>query len=309
MKKNALTFLFRLLIVFFASLIITRSLVWLLPGNPIDLILAESGTSLERSALSHQLGLDRSYFDSIKNSLSAIAQGNLGFSIHSREPVVTLIQTRLLTTVTLVGSTLFIALSLSTLLGAFAARPEKTLLTRIAYRVVSIFSIIGASSSSTWVGPLLLFLLTFKLPFFAISGSFTLAAITLSIPFIGFWSRLIRDRSREAYQHPSVTVAQSRGIGEIWIMLKYVLIPISGSLIAFVMTQIGHMLSGAFITEAIFNLNGMGSLLIEAVLKRDYPVIEGTIFCTSFLCIAFTLAGEVLQRTIDPRLADVEVAR
>lgn len=304
MRHLALSLAVRLIVVFAASLIVTRSLIWMLPGDPIDLILAESGTSLDRSALAKELGLDRSYLASIGNSFKNLLHGDLGLSIHSRKPVSALVAQRLATTAQLIAIMIAIAASLSLSLGLLAARPQRTGSDRFMYRVVSIASIVGASSSSTWVGPLLLFLFTFKHPLFSVSGSLFLGAITLSIPFVGFWSRLIRDRAREAYRHPSVTVALSRGAGDFTVLVKYVFVPISGSLIAFLMTQIGHMLSGAFITEYVFNLNGAGSLLIEAVLKRDYPVIEGAILVSSFICIAFTLTGEIFQKAIDPRLLE-----
>lgn len=302
--KKAISLLLRLSLVFVVAVFVTRSLVWLLPGNPIDLILAESGTTLQREELSAAMGIQNGYWASMLHSFKSLAHFDLGISIHSREAVSEIVARKLSVTAKLVACTTLFATALSLALGLAAAMPGNSLVKRVSFRLVSLASIIGASSSSTWLGPLLLILFALKWPIFQLTGSFALAMLVLSVPFIGFWSRLIRDRSRESYRHPSVTVALSRGTSEFSVLIKYVLAPISGSLIAFLMTQIGHLLSGAFITEYVFSLNGMGSLLIESVLKRDYPVIEGAILFSSMICIVFTIFGELLQKTLDPRIEE-----
>ena len=138
-----------------------------------------------------------------------------------------------------------------------------------------------------------------KIPLFPIAstergtwGDFLLPAITLSLVFAGLWSRLIRERMKESLFLGSARGARARGLSETRVMLKYGLAPVAGPLLAYLGSQAGALLGGTLITETIFNLRGMGTLLVESVLSRDYPVFEAAAFWVALFALAGTYLGD-----------------
>ena len=136
------------------------------------------------------------------------------------------------------------------------------------------------------------------------SRRLSLTRATLALVFSGLWCRLIRSRVRETLQFGAAQGARARGIPEWKVTLKYGLAPASGALLAFLGTQAGGLLAGAFVVETIFDWPGMGSLLIESVLRRDYPVVEGAVFLAAFASLAGSALGDWLQASLDPRSRD-----
>ena len=108
---------------------------------------------------------------------------------------------------------------------------------------------------------------------------------------------------RETLTLGAATGARARGLAEPRVLLKYGLAPASGALLAYLGTQFGSLLAGAFVTEVLFNWRGLGSMLIEAVLKRDYPIVEAGTFVAASASFAGTLLGDWAQQVVDPRLS------
>ncbi len=106
---------------------------------------------------------------------------------------------------------------------------------------------------------------------------------------------------REVLENGSAQGARARGLPEWKILVKYGLAPASGSMIAYLGTQTGALLAGTFVTETIFNWPGMGTLMVDAVLIRDYPIVEITAFVTASFCVCGTLLGDLLRLRVDPR--------
>jgi ABC-type dipeptide/oligopeptide/nickel transport system permease component len=124
------------------------------------------------------------------------------------------------------------------------------------------------------------------------------------LAFSGLWSRLIRSRLQETLGAPATIAARARGLSERRIVIKYGLAPAAGALLAYLGTQFGALLGGAFVTEVLFGWRGMGSLLVEGVLKRDYPVVEAAVFATAAASLLGNILGDRLQTWFDPRLRD-----
>jgi peptide/nickel transport system permease protein len=101
---------------------------------------------------------------------------------------------------------------------------------------------------------------------------------------------------------PRVAFARALGHSEWTVVWKFGLLPVSGALLAYLGTQIGVLLTGAFVSETLFQWPGMGTLLIESILKRDYPLVEATVFCTASFILIGVWIGDALQRGVDPRL-------
>lgn len=279
----------------------SRALVRLLPGDPIETLAIETGTQIPIEALRAEFGLDRPFLAALSHDLRRAFEGDFGRSLISREPVGPVVAQRFLKTAQLAGSALFLSLLISLFLGLGAAGNQG----RLGLACDRACTFLGAASASlpiAWTGPLLMYLLAVQLPLVPISGHWALPTLTLALTFSGLWSRLIRERVRETLESGAAPGARARGLTEWRVTWKYGLIPSVGSLLAYLGTQVGVLLSGAFITETIFDWPGMGALLVNAVLSRDYPVVEAAVFVGATCSLLGTAIGDWAQSWVDPRL-------
>ncbi|MCM2276601.1 MAG: ABC transporter permease [Oligoflexia bacterium] len=293
LAARALNTLLLLGLIFIGS----RAMVRALPGDPLETLIAESGTSIPAAELRRELKLDRPFLPALAADLRDFTRGDLGVSLFSKKPVAPLLATRFLKTLALTMLAFALAALLSLPLGLSSAmRPGSKI-----DRFCSAFGGISAALPMPWLGPLLLLAFSVWLPLFPAGGHVALPALALAIAVSGLWARLIRERVRETLLRGAAPGARARGVPEWKVALKYGLAPASGSLAAYLGTQVGGMLAGAFVVEAIFDWKGLGSLLVEAVLRRDYPVIEGGIFVAASCSLVGTLLGDWLQGAIDPK--------
>ena len=279
----------------------SRALVRFLPGDPIETLLAETGTLIPAEALKHDLGLDEPFFSALGHDLRKAAHGDFGRSLLSREPVSAIVADRFVRTALLTTTALLLSLVLSLTLG-LAAAGAPGLLGIAADRLCTALGAASAALPIAWTGPLLMYLLAVKLPLVPVSGNLILPALTLGLTFTGLWCRMIRERVRETLRFGSARGARARGLDEWRIVWKHGLIPSAGALLAYLGTQAGALMSGAFISETIFDWPGMGSLLVTSVLSRDYPVVEAAVFLGATISLLGTVFGDWAQTRIDPRL-------
>lgn len=291
-----LTLLFLLALIFTA----TRAMVRALPGDPLETLIAESGTSISSDSLRHDLRLDRPFWEALRLDFQDLTRGKLGTSLISRRPVAPLVATRFLKTLNLVLVALALNLCFSVFIGVLAAAKRGGWMDRFC----TLHGAFNAALPIPWIGPIFLVLFSVWIPLFPSGEHWALPAITLALSFSGLWSRLIRERVRETLERGASQGARARGVPEWKVFLKYGLVPASGSLVAFLGTQFGNLMAGTFVIEMIFNWHGMGSLLIEAVLKRDYPVVEAGTFIAASCSLMGTWLGDLAQNLIDPRTSE-----
>ena len=293
MKKlgRTLSMILILLLAFAAS----RGLVRTLPGDPLETILAETGTSIPAELIRAEMGLDRPFFPALVSDVKKAFQGDLGHSLISREPVGTMVAAAFLRTVLLTCVAIALGLAISLAIGLPASFGGKL------DGFCSLYGSVTAALPTPWIGPLLAYMLGVAVPIFSLGGSIWLPAFTIALGFSGFWSRLIRERVRENLLFGPAACARSRGLPEWKIALKYGLAPVSGAMLGYLGTQAGALLAGTFVTELVFDWPGMGTLLVESVLRRDYPVVEASVFMTATGALFGTLVGDWAQSTVDPR--------
>ena len=286
-------------IIFLAALIFaaTKSLIRALPGDPLETMMAETGTSIPPEVLRAQLGLDEPLPHAVVRDLGRALHGDFGVSLITGQPIAPILWRRLGKTAILALMTLLISLASSLTVAALAVRGSG-MICRAANRFCDVHAAIAAALPTAWIGPALMVVFCVWIPLFPIGDSWILPAITLSISFTGFWSLLLRDRIRDTLQLGFANPARARGIPEWKVILKYGLAPASGALLAYLGTQTGALLGGVFITEYIFDWKGMGMLLIEAVLKRDYPIVEAAAFFTAFFSLLGTALGDWAQSAL-----------
>ncbi|MCM2323542.1 MAG: ABC transporter permease [Oligoflexia bacterium] len=296
--SRTLTTVLLLATIFVAS----RAMVRALPGDPLETLVAESGTTIPIEELRRELSLDRPFLPALAEDVRRFSQGDFGTSLFSKKPVAPLLARSFNKTLQLALFALVLATLLAVPLGLLAAATPGGK----ADRACSWYGGLSAALPMPWLGPLLLVAFAVWLPIFPAGGHIALPALALAITVSGLWARLIRERVRETLQRGAAPGARARGVPEWRVLVKYGLAPASGSLLAYFGTQVGGMLAGAFIVESVFDWDGLGSLLIDAVLRRDYPVIEAGTFLTAACSLIGTQLGDWLQFRFDPRLQTQE---
>lgn len=290
--------IFILIAVFMA----TRCLVRALPGDPVETLIAESGTSVPTEIIRHELGLDRPFTQAIREDIRRWTQGDLGNSLITKKPIASLIIQRMYKTGELAWIAGLLTLILSLSLGIpSAAHPQGRI-----DKLCTLYGSLSAALPIPWIGPILLLIFAVWIPIFPVGGHPALPALALALNLTGFWARLIRQRVRESLFHGPAQGARARGIPEWKVLLKYGFAPISGSLVAYFGTQLGALLAGSFVVEMIFDWQGLGSLLVDAVLKRDYPVVEAATFIAGAMSLFGIFLGDGLQKRWDRRLLEAE---
>jgi peptide/nickel transport system permease protein len=277
-------------------------LIHLIPGDPVDVMLGESARAADREALRAQLGLDRPLWQQLVNFYAGLAQGDMGTSLHQGRPVVTLLAERLPATLELAIAALALALLASLPLGVVAARRVG----RWPDRTASGLALLGLSIPNFWLGPLLILVFSIGLGLTPVSGrdaplSLLLPALTLGLSLAALNTRMVRGSLLEVLGQPYVRTARAKGLGEGRAVWRHALPNAALPVLTLLGLQLGHLLAGAVITETVFSWPGIGSLLIDAIRQRDYPVVQG---CVLFISSAYVLVNALTDLAygwIDPR--------
>ena len=268
-----------------------------LPGDPVDTLIAESGTAIPREELRREMRLDRPFGPALVEDTARMLHGDFGRSLFTKQPIAPVLRNRFGNTLYLTLVSLILALSLSLWIGLRAAeKPGST-----ADRFCTVFGAVTAALPTAWIGPMLIVVFAVWIPVFPLGDSVILPSITLSLALSGIWARLIRNRVREALSMGAAQAARARGLPEWRVTIKYGLAPVSGMLVSYLGTQLGALLAGAFVTEVIFNWRGLGSLWVSAVLRRDYPTIEAATFVAAAATLLGILLGDWARSRIDRR--------
>lgn len=292
--------LFILLFVFLSS----RALIYTLPGDPLETLLSETGTAVPKEILRAQLGLDLPFWKSLARDFHFALQGDLGRSLLTQEAIAPQLPTRIGRTLVLTTVSLFMGVIWACGLGLVAAASRHSAsrwLRRLA-EISQLWSAISSALPTVWLGPALSLAFAVHLGWFSLSRDWVLPSLTLGIAMSGSWSRLIRDRVSETLAEPAAQAARARGLSELRVVVKYGLAPIAPAFVAYLGSQAGSLMAGAFVTEVIFDWQGMGSFLVDAVLQRDYPVVQVAVFSAASFSILGTWLGDWLQHRLDPRL-------
>ncbi len=288
-----------LLLVFLA----VKATLRILPGDPVDAILAETGANLDPDVLRHRLGLDRPFFRATIEQLRSIFRNfDWGTSLTSQRPIGPMLGERaasslILGFVAMGGALLFsfTAVFLSQIPSPYSTRLKAPL---------RVLSAVSTALPTAWFGPILGLLFAVKFRFFALTGGLALPALTLGFALSGFWLRAFSETLEREMRSDVTRTARSKGLPEIIVLGKHALLPAAGPLVAYLGSQTGALFAGAVITETIFNRPGLGSLLVEAIFKRDYPLIEATLVLSSTLILCGNFIGDFFQELLQPKLRE-----
>jgi len=248
-------------------------------------------------------GLDRPLYVQFGNWIGRAAVGDFGESYFFKDKVSNLIARRMPITMTLGLIGLGLALVMSIPLGVLAAVREGTWIDR----VVTLFTMIGQAMPSFWLGLILMIVFGLYLGWLPISGTgswqhFVMPGVVLAFTAVPALTRLTRSGMMEALSSDYIRTARAKGLQRSSIIFKHALRNAAIPVVSIAAVQLGFMLGGSIVTETVFALHGVGFLAWESIGKNDFPVVQAVVLVLAVIYIALTLAADILNAVLDPRL-------
>ncbi|MAC44366.1 MAG: glutathione ABC transporter permease GsiC [Deltaproteobacteria bacterium] len=300
-------FLLRRLLLLIPVLWGVVTLVFLLlhfiPGDPIDLMLGDSALGTDRETLRDQLGLNDPLIIQYIRYFGDLLQGDWGTSLFSKKPVFDEIMERVPATMELMFGAMVVTILVAMPLGLIAAVKKGTWIDQGSM----IFSLLGVSIPNFWLGPMLILLFSIHFDLLPVNERgglehLILPALTLGTSLASILARITRSSVVETLQAEYIRTARSKGISELRILLRHALRNALIPIVTVIGLQIGVLLSGAIITEAIFDWPGLGNLLISAINSRNYPLVQGCVLFIAGSYVMVNLVIDLLYAYLDPRI-------
>jgi peptide/nickel transport system permease protein len=278
-------------------------LIHLIPGDPVELMLGEYALPTDRQHLREQLGLHHPLGRQYLTYLGKTLTGDLGESLQSRRAVAALIMERLPATVELMLGAMAVAFATALPLGIVAALRHGRWLDQLA----SVFAVLGVATPNFWLGPLLVLVFSIRLDWLPVNERgglehLVLPALTLGTALAALLSRMTRTSLVEVLGEDYIRSARAKGVGPGRVILVHALRNALIPVITVAGLQIGVLLSGAIITESIFDWPGIGTLLLEGIYQRDYPLVQGCVLFIATTYVLINLATDLLYGWVDPRI-------
>ncbi|MBV6272815.1 ABC transporter permease [Alcaligenaceae bacterium CGII-47] len=291
--------------------VVVFAILRLTPGDPAAIIAGDMATAEQLEIIRHQMGLDSPIYIQFFHWLLLLSQGNLGVSLISGVSVTEMIANRIGPTVSVCIATIMLSVIVAVPMGIIAAWRQGRLLDRI----VMAFSVLGFSVPAFVVAYVLIFVFAIHLQWLPVQGYKPLAdglwpylqrlvlpTITLSTVYIALIARIARTSVIEVMNEDYIRTARAKGLRERTVVMRHALRNAAVPIVTIIGIGVSMLIGGVVVTESVFNLPGLGRLVVEAVLARDYPVIQGLILLFSFIYILINLAVDVLYSVFDPRI-------
>ena len=277
--------------------------IHMIPGDPVEVMLGETASAVDRARLRAALGLERPLLEQYLSFLAHAVRGDLGRSLRDGTPIAALVLGRLPATLLLAAAAGVIALVVAIPLGALSARHRG----RWPDAAATGFALIGASVPSFFLGPLLVLVFSVWLGWLPVSGaesaaSLVLPAITLGLGMSAILTRLVRASVLDALSADFVRTARAKGLSEPVVFLRHALRSALLPVTTIFGLQLGSLLGGAIITETIFAWPGIGRLTLQAIQGRDYPLVQGCVLVIAVDYVAANLLTDLAYRRLDPRI-------
>ncbi|TAN27422.1 MAG: ABC transporter permease [Castellaniella sp.] len=287
------------------------SLVHLASGDPIAVLLGDQATAADIAQVRAQYGLDQPLVQQFFLWLGQVLHGNLGNSIFMQQPVVDVLWDRAQPTIMLSVLSVLIATLIGVPCGVLAAvwRGSRT------DQVVSAVAMCAASVPSFWMGLILIRLFAVQLGWLPASGygppdasipdrfiHLILPSVVLGVLNSALIIRFTRASMLDTLGEDYVRTARAKGLSEPDVILRHVMKNALIPIVTVIGLTMALMIGGTVVTETVFNLPGVGSLVVRAVLRRDYPVIQGTLLVVAFIYVVINFVIDFLYTVIDPRI-------
>jgi ABC-type dipeptide/oligopeptide/nickel transport system permease component len=287
-------------------LVIVASIVFFvgrLTGNPVDLMLPIEASEDERQAMIKTLGLDAPWHVQYARFALDAVQGDLGTSIRYRDDALDVFMSRLPATLALIPPAMILAIAMAIPLGIFSALRRGRLVDRISGTI----AVLGIATPNFWLGILLIYLFSVQLRWLPSSrmGSwdhYVLPTITLGTFLVAGFMRLIRSSMLEVLDSEFVKLARIKGLSETRVIWKHCLRNALIPVLTLWGVFMAALVTGAIVTETVFAWPGIGRLTYEAVLYRDFPLLQAVIIMDAVLILVINLAVDILYAYVDPRI-------
>jgi peptide/nickel transport system permease protein len=283
------------------------------PGDPAEIMLGSQATQADLERLRAELGLTQPLYVQYVHWLGLVARGDLGRSIWMKRPVLGEVLGRFKATLILTGAALVLSTAGGLALGiASAVRPNSPL-----DRLSAVASLFGASMPVFWLGIVLMVIFALWLGWLPASGMFApygggdlldllahlaLPAVTLAAASVTIIARLTRSTMLETLGQDYIRTARAKGVVERAVVLRHglknALIPI----VTVVGVQAGYLLGGAVLTETVFAWPGVGTLMVQGILARDFPLVQGCVLVVALSFVLINLMVDLLYAWLDPRI-------
>lgn len=305
--KRFINRLTQMIITLIGVSFLTFCLTYLSPGDPAAMVLEASDTIVSQEVLEktrEEMGLNDPFLVQYGNWVWGVLHGDMGMSYSGKKPVVDKLMEGFAGTVLLAITTIVLILLISLPLGIFSAVHRN----KIPDFVVRVFSFIGVSMPSFWVGLILLYIFGFKLGLFPIAtatvtpSGLVLPALTLAIYQSAKYTRQVRTVILDELNQDYVIGARARGLSENMILWKHVLPNAVLPLITLLGMSIGWLLGGVAVIETVFAWPGMGRMAVYAITMRDYPLIEGFVLWIAAMYTIINFLVDLSYTYLDPRL-------
>lgn len=286
-------------------------LLQLTPGDPAAVIAGDEASPAAIEGIRRRLGLDLPLWQQFGIYVWNLLRGDLGTSIFSNLPVLTLVKQRLEPSVVLALSTLVVAIVFAIPMGVLAAWKVGTWIDR----VVMGFSVLGFAVPVFLIGYVLIYIFALELHWLPVQGyrplaegvgqtarSIALPAFALGMVYMALIARITRASMVEVLQQDYIRTARAKGVATGVVLLRHALKNAAVPIVTVIGIGLALLISGVVITETVFNIPGLGRLTVDAVLKRDYPIIQGLIILFASVKVTVNLLIDISYAFFDPRI-------
>lgn len=285
-------------------IILAGVLIHLVPGDPVTAMMAQSvsATPEAMAELRSKLGLDLPVWQQVLHYLGNVLRGDLGTTIRGGEPVASLLLMRLPNTIMLAVAGLFTALAIGVPLGFLAALNRG----RITDMAIMMIAVLGVSIPGFWLGLVLMQVFALKLGWLPVASSglkgMILPALTLGLCYSALIARMTRSSLVDILSEDYIRTARAKGLREREVLLVHALKPALISIVTVVGLVFAYLMGGQVVVENVFSWNGIGRLAVQAMLERDYPMIQGFIVVFATAVVVVTASIDILYGLLDPRM-------
>jgi len=286
-------------------------LLHLSPGDPAAIIAGDNATGEQIDAIRRQLGLDDALVVQFYRWLVAVLHGDLGISIFSNEPVAKLIGQRIEPTLSLALTTVTVAVTLAVSFGVLAAWKVGSWIDRS----LMVVSVLGFSVPVFVVGYMLIYVFSINLRWLPVQGyapidqgfgpwieRLILPSIALGLAYVALIARITRTSMLEVLAEDYIRTANAKGVATRSVLLKHALKNAGVPIVTVIGIGVALLIGGVVITETVFNIPGVGRLVVDAISKRDYPIIQGVILIFSGVYVLVNLLVDLSYTLLDPRI-------
>ena len=287
------------------------SLLYIAPGDPAAIIAGDQASPADVERIRASLGLDRPFLIRFGEWLWHVLHGDLGTSIFTNLPVTHMIAQRVEPTLSLMVLTLILSIVVAVPMGVVAAWKQGSLIDRL----VMLMAVFGFSVPVFVVGYLLAYVFALEFEWFPVQGYTPLSAgvwpwlsnlilptVTLAGAFVALIARITRATMLEVLSQDYVRTARAKGLDQRPILFVHALKNAAVPIVTVIGLGVAGLIGGAVVTESVFAIPGVGRLVVDAILRRDYPVIQGVVLIFSFIYVLVNLVVDLMYTVFDPRI-------